>query len=52
MRKFHDWYLRAQITELEILQAWIHAGTFGAPGGQITVEFKDIQACSTSEEWK
>jgi len=45
MRKFHDWYLRAQITELEILQAWIPAGTFGAPGGQIAVEFKDIQAC-------
>ncbi|XP_066334670.1 uncharacterized protein [Miscanthus floridulus] len=45
MRKFHDWYLRAQITELEILQAWIPAGTFRAPGGQITIEFKDIQAC-------
>jgi len=45
MRKFHDWYLRAQITELEILQAWIPAGTFGALGGQIAVEFKDIQAC-------
>ena len=30
MRKFHDWYLRAQITELEILQAWIPVGTFGA----------------------
>ena len=39
MRKFHDWYLRAQITELEILQAWIPADTFGA------IEFKDIQAC-------
>ncbi|XP_066392050.1 uncharacterized protein [Miscanthus floridulus] len=45
MRKFHDWYLRAQITELEILQAWIPAGTFGALGGQIAVEFKDIQVC-------
>lgn len=45
MRRFHDWYLRIDPIELTIVQAFIPAGTFGAPEGTIAFDFDDMHTC-------
>jgi len=45
MRRFHDWYLRVVPTKLEIIQAYVPAGTFGSPSGLIVFDFNDVQTC-------
>jgi hypothetical protein len=45
MRRFHDWYLRAQATRLNEIKACWPKGTFGGPPGALLFDFDDIQTC-------
>jgi hypothetical protein len=45
MRKFHDWYLRAQSTGLNDIKAAFSEYTFGGAAGKILFDFQDMQEC-------
>ena len=43
MRRFHDWYLRALSTDIEVIEARYPSKTFGGPKGKIAFTFDDVQ---------
>jgi hypothetical protein len=43
MKRFHDWYLGALPTTIELIQARIPANTFGVPKVKIVFDFNDVQ---------
>jgi hypothetical protein len=45
MRKFHDWYLRAQSMGLNDIKATFSEDTFGGTAGKILFDFQDMQEC-------
>jgi hypothetical protein len=45
MRKFHDWYLRAESTILNDMKVVFTDGTFGGPARKILFDFQDMQEC-------
>jgi hypothetical protein len=44
-RKFHDWYLRAQLTHLNEIKVVFPEGTFGGAARTIMFDFEDMQEC-------
>ena len=43
MKRFHDWYLRALQTKIQIIQARFSANTFGGLEGVIAFDFNDVK---------
>ena len=43
MKMFHDWYLRALSTDVNVITARFPENTFGGPVGTIAFDFDDVQ---------
>jgi hypothetical protein len=51
MRRFHDWYLCALSTDIEVIEARYPSKTFGGPKG-LPLHLMMSKQCFTLEKWK